>query len=162
MAKNLGNGRIIGSTVDVMLAVGMRCAAIWVGDSRLYQYRDGMLTQLTNDRSLMTDLSPQGITAQPTPDAKKTTDIVTRALGADTDLCFDVLTFEAETSDLYILCSDGLVKEVSDRDIEQIMQQQECRDSAQHLIELALKRGAKDNVTVVVAQAGQTGSTGTS
>lgn len=160
MAENLGEGRIIGSTVVVMLAVGMRCAAIWAGDSRLYQYRDGMLTQLTNDHSLMTELSRQGITAQEAPDPEKAANIVTRALGADLDLSFDVVTFEAETGDLYVLCSDGLVKEVNDREIEQILQQQECRDSAPQLIELALQRGARDNVTVVVAHASNTGSSG--
>lgn len=158
MASNRGEGGIIGSTVVVMLAVGMRCAAIWAGDSRLYQHRNGVLTQLTNDHSLITELSQQGIIVQDAPDAEKTANIVTRALGADPDLSFDVVTFEAEAGDLFVLCSDGLVKEVNDREIEEILQQEECRDSARHLIELALQRGARDNVTIVVAHASQTGS----
>ncbi len=153
MAETLGKGRIIGSTVVVMLAVGMRCAAIWAGDSRLYQHREGVLTQLTNDHSLITEMSQQGITAEQTPDAEKAANIVTRALGADPDLTFDVVTFEAQTGDLYVLCSDGLVKEVNDREMEEILRQQ-CQDSTSHLIELALQRGARDNVTVVVAHAG--------
>jgi serine/threonine protein phosphatase PrpC len=158
MASDTDKGGIIGSTVVVMIAVGMRCAAVWAGDSRLYQYRNGALTQLTNDHSLMTELSQQGILVEDTPDAEKAANIVTRAVGADPDLSFDVVPFEAEAGDLYVLCSDGLVKEVNDREIEQILQQQECRDSAQHLVELALQRGARDNVTIVVAHASHTGS----
>jgi type VI secretion system protein ImpM len=160
MASSLSKGSIIGSTVVVMIAVGMRCAAIWAGDSRLYQYRNGMLTQLTNDHSLMTELSQQGIAAQNTLDAEKASNIVTRALGADPDLCVDVVTFEAETGDLYVLCSDGLVKEVNDREIEALLRQEAYPDSARHLIELALQRGARDNVTVVVAHAVHTGPAG--
>jgi type VI secretion system protein ImpM len=160
MAADLGKGRIIGSTVVVMLAVGWRCAAIWAGDSRLYQYRDGKLTQITNDHSLITELTQQGITSADTPDAEKAANIVTRAIGVDPELSFDVVTFDAETNDLYMLCSDGLVKEVKDSEIEDILRQEECQDSARDLIELALQRGARDNVTVVVARASQTGSSG--
>jgi type VI secretion system protein ImpM len=158
MADNLGEDNIIGSTVVVMLAVGMRCAVIWAGDSRLYQYRSGALTQLTQDHSLITQLSEQGITSQQAPDAEMASNIVTRALGADPDLSFDMVTFEAETDDLYILCSDGLVKELSDQDIEKILQQEKSGKSAPQLIELALQRGARDNVTVVVAHATHTGA----
>jgi type VI secretion system protein ImpM len=157
MAGNLGEDSIIGSTVVVMLAVGMRCAVIWAGDSRLYQYRSNVLTQLTNDHSLITQLSQQEITTQEAPDAEVAANIVTRALGAVPDLSFDMVTFEAEADDRYILCSDGLVKEVNDQEIEEILQREKSRDSASHLIELALQRGARDNVTVVVAHATQTG-----
>lgn len=159
MAADLSKGTIIGSTVVVMIAVGMRCAVIWAGDSRLYQYRDGMLTQLTNDHSLMTELSQHGITAEEALDAEKATNIVTRALGADPDLSFDVVTFEAETGDLYLLCSDGLVKEVNDGEIEELLRQDAYRDCARQLIELALQRDARDNVTVVVAHASNIGVT---
>lgn len=159
MASTSTKGSIIGSTVVAMIAVGMRCAAIWAGDSRLYQYRNGMLTQLTNDHSLMTELSQQGIAAQEALDAEKAANIVTRALGADPDLCIDVVTFDAEAGDLYVLCSDGLVKEVNDREIEALLRQEAYADSARHLIDLALQRGARDNVTVVVARAGNTKST---
>lgn len=153
MAARLGNGRIIGSTVVVMLAVGKRCAAIWAGDSRLYQFRNGRLIQLTKDHSLGTELSPQELAAHTTPEATQATNIVTRALGAEQELLFDVITFEAQEDDLYLLCSDGLNKEISHHKIEDILHRADCRKSTQHLIELALERGARDNVTVVVAQA---------
>jgi type VI secretion system protein ImpM len=158
MAENLDGGGIIGSTVVVMLAVGMRCAVIWAGDSRLYQYRGGVLTQLTQDHSLVTHLSQQENSPQKAPNAEMAANIVTRALGADPDLSFDMETFEAERDDLYLLCSDGLVKEVSDQDIEEILEREKSQESAPQLIELALQRGARDNVTVIVAQATQTGS----
>jgi type VI secretion system protein ImpM len=61
MAGNISPGQIIGSTVVVMLAVGHHCASIWVGDSRLYCYRDGVLSQLTRDHSLTAELSYKGV-----------------------------------------------------------------------------------------------------
>jgi type VI secretion system protein ImpM len=158
MADKIGDGRIIGSTVVVMLAVGTRCAAIWAGDSRLYQLRDGQLTQLTNDHSLVTELSQQGIIAADEPQAEKMENIVTRALGAEPELSFDVINFEARDNDLYLLCSDGLIKEVHPNEIADIMKKDKWRMSTQNLIDLALERGARDNVTVVVAGASQTES----
>lgn len=158
MAGNLGKDRIIGSTVVVMLAVGWRCAGIWAGDSRLYQFRDGKLTQLTQDHSMAAELSLQDIPPEEASGTEAASNIVTRALGAESDLSFDVVTFDAQVGDRYLLCSDGLIKEVQHQEIETILKQEPYQESAQRLIELALQRGARDNVTVVVAQAGQTGS----
>ena len=158
MANKLGGGRIIGTTVVVMLAVGTHCAAIWAGDSRLYQFRDGELIQLTNDHSLAAELSQQGIITASEPNAGKMENIVTRALGAEPELSIDVVTFEARSDDLYLLCSDGLIKEVKHNEIADIMKKGKYRMSTQSLIDLALERGARDNVTVVVASASQTES----
>lgn len=153
MADALGSGRIMGSTVVVMLAVGNHCAAIWAGDSRLYQFRNGRLTQLTKDHSLDTELSDQGIIESSDPDGEKTTNIVTRAVGADPELRFDVITFEAQRNDLYLLCSDGLTNEIHNQEIENILGREACQKSTEHLISRSLERGARDNVTVVVAHA---------
>ena len=155
MADQLGDGRIIGTTIVVLLAVGTRCAAIWAGDSRLYQYREGRLTQLTCDHSLATELSQQGVITPDEPHTAKMENIVTRALGADSDLDFDVITFEAQLGDQYLLCSDGLIKEVQHNEIADIMNQGFCKTSTNQLIELSLERGARDNVTVIVASASQ-------
>jgi type VI secretion system protein ImpM len=158
MAGDSGEDRIIGSTVVVMLAVGWRCASIWAGDSRLYQFRDGKLTQLTQDHSMTAELSLQDAPPGDASEAETASNIVTRALGAESDVTLDVITFDAQVGDRYLLCSDGLIKEVQHHEIEDILKQEACRESAQRLIELALQRDARDNITVVVAQAGQTGS----
>jgi type VI secretion system protein ImpM len=154
MAGHFDDRRIIGTTAVVMLAVGKRCAAIWAGDSRLYQLRDGMLTQLTCDHSLAAEFSQKGIFTEDEGDTQKMGNIVTRALGADPKLSFDVVNFETREGDLYLLCSDGLIKEVQHQEIADILEQGRCRPVAQALIDLALEREARDNVTVVVVRAG--------
>jgi protein phosphatase len=84
---------------------------------------------------------------------KKNSHIVTRALGVKKKIVFDNFTFKARTEDIYLLCSDGLVNEVSDQEIAKIVQQGECRTITQDLIKRSLDHGARDNVTVVVVQA---------
>jgi type VI secretion system protein ImpM len=152
-AQERQQNQIMGSTVVVMLAVGKHCASIWAGDSRLYRYRGGLLSQLTRDHSLVAEMSWQDPLS---PDAladKTHSNIVTRALGAVPELAVDVLAFEAKPGDTYLLCSDGLLKEVNPHEITEILSQAECDESSRALIDLALARGARDNVTVIVVTA---------
>ena len=134
-----------------MLAVGQRCAAMWAGDSRLYRYRDGMLSQITHDHSLAAELSRQRVYDDEESTGAVSDNIVTRALGAGPELRIDTVTFEAQPSDAFLLCSDGLVKEVNHEEISDILGCGGCNESAQRLLDLALERGARDNVTVIVA-----------
>jgi type VI secretion system protein ImpM len=153
MASDIAPGQIIGSTVVVMLAVGDYYIALWVGDSRLYCYRNGVLSQLTHDHSLTAALSQQGSGTEEACADSAPGHVITRALGVTGDLSLDTITHEARDGDMYLLCSDGLVKEMSAQEIATILSQGECHESAQSLIDLALARGARDNVTVIVVRA---------
>ena len=150
MADNGEPDQIIGSTVVAMLAVGNRCAAVWAGDSRLYRYRNGVLTQLTHDHSLVAEMSRQGTLTSDTGVDNPDDNIVTRALGVEQDMPFETIAYEAKAGDIYMLCSDGLVKEVDHDEFVDILKQGECDKASQDLIDLALARGARDNVTVIV------------
>ncbi len=154
MADSRGGGQIIGTTVVAMLAAGERCASIWAGDSRLYCLRDGELSQLTEDHSLVAEMSRQGVFAPGEVAESGAENIVTRALGAHPELLIDTITFEAREGDIYLLCSDGLIREMDHGEIAGILDDGGCDKSSQRLIELALQRGARDNVTVVVIHAG--------
>ena len=154
MADSRGDGQIIGTTVVAMLAAGERCASIWAGDSRLYCYRDGELSQLTEDHSLVAEMTRQGVYAPGEFAESGAENIVTRALGAHPELQIDTITFEALAGDTYLLCSDGLIREVEHGEIADILDDGGCDKSSQRLIDLALERGARDNVTVVVIHAG--------
>ena len=153
MASDIGPGQIIGSTVVVMVAVGHQAICIWVGDSRLYCYRNGVLSQLTQDHSLSAELSRQGIGTEATFVDSAHGHVITRALGATPDLSLDTITHEAQDDDVYLLCSDGLVNEMRSQEIAVMLSQGTCHASAQRLIDLALERGARDNVTVIVVRA---------
>jgi serine/threonine protein phosphatase PrpC len=137
-----------------MLAAAERCASIWAGDSRLYCYRNGELSQLTQDHSLVTEMSRQGVLTAKKFAESGAENIVTRAMGAQPELLIDTITFEALAGDIYLLCSDGLIREVHHQEIADILDDGGCDKSSQRLIDLALERGARDNVTVVVIHAG--------
>jgi serine/threonine protein phosphatase PrpC len=157
MAEKYGEGQIMGSTVVVLLAMGRHCAAVWLGDSRLYRYRDGVLSQLTRDHSLEAELSLMGVGEREGQSDNETGGILTRALGAEPDMEIDTITDEVREGDIYLLCSDGLIRELTDDEIEDLLSGTRFEESPQKLIDLALARGARDNVTVVVVRAGAPG-----
>ena len=78
--------------------------------------------------------------------------VITRAIGAMDDLKIDMISGELHDRDIYLICSDGLNKEVPDAEIGQILQSGSCEDSARALIDRALGHGARDNVTAIVVQ----------
>jgi type VI secretion system protein ImpM len=159
-SKEYGFGKSMGSTAVILLAMGDRCAAVWVGDSRLYRYRDGVFLQITKDHSLAAELSRMGAGDPEELATGKMGNLLTRALGCSSRLEIEAIVCEAREGDMYVLCSDGMIREVKDREIGDILDKSGLEDSPRKLIDLALDRGARDNVTVVVASVGSIASGG--
>ena len=141
-AKEYGN-HLVGSTVVALVCEAQRCGFLWAGDSRLYRFRNNKLQQLTQDHCETDENSSSGWSV-------KSTNIITRAIGADDQLDMDMEMADVLDGDVFLLCSDGLDKEMSFKEIEHIMQISELQDIAAALIDETLARGAKDNVTVIV------------
>lgn len=143
------NRSTIGSTVAVMAARAGECICIWAGDSRVYRLRDFELRQLTTDHSevefLITERGLSRQEAEQHPDAN----VVTRAVGGDERLVLDTVRDTVQTRDRYLLCSDGLPRELSPSDIAQILSEGSCIDACQKLMQGALSGRCADNVTVV-------------
>jgi serine/threonine protein phosphatase PrpC len=122
-----------------------------VGDSRTYVLRDGVLSRITTDHSYVQELVNEGvITAD---DARKhpQKNIVTRALGIDRYVAVDVFSHDMRTGDRFLLCSDGLVDEVTDIEITSILSNNaNAADAANALVTAANDAGGRDNTTVVV------------
>ena len=78
--------------------------------------------------------------------------VITQALGAETELQIETALFTAQKNDLYLLCSDGLTGEVTESDICSLLTETEFYDIPRRLVDLALSRQAKDNITVVIVQ----------
>ncbi|MGA2400950.1 MAG: type VI secretion system-associated protein TagF [Syntrophobacteraceae bacterium] len=154
MGQAFGQGVIVGSTVVAMVAVDNRCVALWAGDSRLYRYRDGRLQQLTRDHSLISELSRQGLGSHDELAEDGLGSVITRALGAEHSLIIDKMVWEAREKDLFLLCSDGLVRELGDVEIADILSRTGIEQSSRALVDAAMARGARDNVTVIVVYAG--------
>lgn len=111
-----------------------------IGDSRCYRLRNGKLRQLTMDHTL----GSYGVTG---PRAHR----LVRAVGIGSEVEIDVITGEPKIGDIYLFCSDGLNKMVSDEEIQQILLETPDLDSAtQRLVDRANERGGRDNITVVL------------
>ncbi len=141
-AKEYGN-QLVGSTVVALVCESHYCAFLWAGDSRLYRLRDNKLQQLTQDHCADNEQTSSGWSV-------KSSNVITRAIGADEALELDVEMIEVLEGDVFLLCSDGLDKEMSFNEIEHIMKISEHQDIANTLIKEVLARGARDNVTVIV------------
>ena len=144
---------LIGSTVVVLLTCERSCGYLWAGDSRLYLFRNGSLKQLTRDHNQVEELRARG--ALPPEDSTDfpSRNMITRAVGAMDTLDLDEKTMKVEDGDMFLLCSDGLSNEVSDRDICSALLPGNCRQAAESLLAIALKQGGRDNISVVVVRA---------
>lgn len=140
----------MGTTLTAILFAGNRLGLVHIGDSRGYMLRDGELTQITKDDTFVQTLVDEGrITAEEAHSHPQRSLIMRALTGHEVE---PTLTMrEARAGDRYLLCSDGLSDPVSHDTILEAMQIADVATSADRLIELALRGGGPDNVTVVVA-----------
>lgn len=145
-------GRTVGSTVVSMLVRGELGVCVWAGDSRLYRLRDNQLEQISEDHSQINEMIARGLLRREEATNHPASHVITRAVGAMETLYLDMTLFDLRPGDSYLLCSDGLYGAVADDAIMRRMQESSVDQCAQHLIDDALKNGARDNVTVVAIQ----------
>jgi type VI secretion system protein ImpM len=131
------------STVVVLLVRGSRGSILWAGDSRVYRWRSGRLEQVTRDHSA----------AAGTAAGREENHAVTRAVGVEPTLTLDLYEDQVLAGDRFLLCSDGLTRTVADAEIGVWISHEDIATAVDGLIRAALKAGAPDNVTVVVAEA---------
>ena len=140
----------MGTTLTALRFAGSQVALVHVGDSRAYLLRDGELSQITHDDTYVQYLVDSGkLTPEEAKDHPRKSVILRALRGADVEP--DVSIREAHDGDRYLLCSDGLSDVVSIETMAEalrIIDPQECAD---RLVELALRGGGPDNVTVIVA-----------
>ena len=150
LSTRLYQQRTVGSTAAVLLTQGDRGACLWVGDSRVYLLREGGLAQLTHDHSYVQELLDKGLLKPQQAQLHPQGNLITRAIGQREELSVDVVDFPLQAGDVLLLCSDGLYKMLDDMEIAILLSCGGCQDTVQSLIDLALRRGAHDNVTAVV------------
>jgi protein phosphatase len=122
-----------------------------VGDARTYLWRNNALTRLSVDHSYVQELVNEGIITPEEARVHPRRNIVTRALGIDRSVVVDVFSHLVRTGDRIVLCSDGLVDEVSDADIAVVLgQHSDPQDTAEALVMVANTAGGRDNTTVIV------------
>ncbi|WP_426593897.1 Stp1/IreP family PP2C-type Ser/Thr phosphatase [Cellulomonas sp. McL0617] len=143
----------MGTTVLAILRAGNKLAMVHLGDSRGYLMRDKVLTQVTTDHTFVQHLVDIGRITREEAEVHPQRSVVMRVLGDfDPDVAPDLSVREARPGDRWLLCSDGLSGFVSAETIEETMATIDDVDScADRLVQLALRAGGGDNITVVLA-----------
>ncbi len=144
---------LIGTTIAALLAAGDVCSCLWAGDSRIYLYRAGHLKQLTRDPSWIEAARSRHVSRSDDTMECPQANLITRALGAADTLCVDRINVELLDGDIFLLCTDGLSNEVNEVSIKQALLPGICRLACDALVDMALDREARDNITAVVVRA---------
>jgi PPM family protein phosphatase len=144
----------MGTTLVVLVVEERRAWVLNVGDSRCYRLRKARLEQLTLDHSLVEEQVRMGRMSESEALRSPLRNVITRALGTQDCVTPDSFEFQAEPGDVFLLCSDGLTRELTDRTIEQILDSDlVLQDRCARLVEAAKKAGGHDNITCVLVQA---------
>lgn len=144
----------MGTTMTFLYFMDKHALLAHVGDSRCYRIRDGRFMQLTKDHSLVAELVRIG---EITPEQARNhpyRNIITRALGTDDYVAVDAQDIPVEENDVYLLCSDGLSNYLEEDELLHAVQNQPSDALCDHLVQIALDRGGRDNITVVAAYCG--------
>ena len=145
-AERRGPGRILASTVVVMLARGEHFAMLWAGDSRAYLLRHGALSRVTKDHSLVQELVDQGTLREDEAESHPQANVITRAIGAHGELELDKVSGRIAEGDRFLLCTDGLFKTMAEAEIAAMLA---AGGNAQAIVTEAVGRGARDNVSAI-------------
>jgi PPM family protein phosphatase len=151
----------MGTTITVALVENGNVAFGHVGDSRAYLIRDRRMEQITEDHSLVNELMKSGKLSREEAEAHPQRSVITRALGTDPDVDVDTFTIEAQTGDVFLLCSDGLTDMVDEGEILELVEanRRDIDAALKALVKAANRSGGEDNITVVAFEIGDTALT---
>jgi len=141
-------GKTVGSTVCVLLLDDEKAHCLWMGDSRIYRYRQGHLEALTRDHSQAFELLERGVLSPSEVDTHPSSHVLTRAMGCG-EFILDCSSHTLEKGDIFLLCSDGLYGALTRAEIESNLASKAVGDSVTALLQQALEKGARDNVSLI-------------
>jgi protein phosphatase len=145
----------MGTTLVGLLADERRVWVLNIGDSRCYRLRNRRLEQITLDHSLVEEQVRLGRMTRSEALRSPLRNVITRALGTQSSVTPDIFELEPEPGDLFLLCSDGLTRELTDRSIESLLSADLPLETAcVRLVEAAKKAGGHDNITCILVRAG--------
>ncbi len=142
----------MGTTLVVTLLCNNQITVAHIGDSRCYRFRGDKLQQITRDHSLLQEQIDSGLLTKEAAKRSQNKNLVTRALGIESQVEAEIRTYPAQTDDIYLLCSDGLNDMVEDEDIEMTLAAigGNLPLVADQLVQMANDNGGRDNVSVVL------------
>lgn len=142
----------MGSTLVVAAILQEQLTVAHVGDSRLYRFRAGNLSQVTRDHSWLQEQIDQGIISVEAAKVSRFKNLVTRGLGIEEDVEVEINDYPIEAEDIFLLCSDGLSDMVDDGDLGNILMehQQDLPKAAANMVKQANENGGRDNISVIL------------
>ncbi|MFL6735439.1 MAG: PP2C family protein-serine/threonine phosphatase [Sphingomonas sp.] len=152
LARSGGSEQTIGTTV-VGLAIAdgsFRC--FWLGDSRAYRLRDGEITRISHDHSLVQNLVDAGMIKPEEAENHESANLITRAVGVAENVEVDIVSGDAIEGDQFLLASDGLTRVVRDDELAAALGGASAAEAAENLLATVLERGAPDNVSLIIAK----------
>jgi serine/threonine protein phosphatase PrpC len=144
---------IVGTTVNALIVEGTHFFCLWAGDSRCYLIRNGKLSQISQDHTEVQELVNSGVISTEEAKTWPRRNVITRAVGVHNKLDMDLAEGEIQAGDCFVLCSDGLTGHVSDAEILSHVIWSSPQFACDRLLALALERGGKDNISIIVLRA---------
>ncbi len=141
-----------GSTVAVLVALERHVLSIWAGDSRIYRRRSRQLAQITRDHSEVQELLDEGVISSASAARSEASNVITRAVGGAPELFLDVEVTELHDGDCYLLCSDGLYRELPDDVLLRTLGTKDPDSACAVLLSQALSGACRDNISAVVVR----------
>ena len=123
-----------------------------VGDSRAYLLREGQLTQVSNDHSLVGEMVRSGALARDAARSSPYRNVITRAVGTEDRVVCDTAVFDRVPGDRWLLCSDGLSEHLDARSILDCLMMNDLETSADRMVVGALEAGGRDNITLILLE----------
>lgn len=155
MAQDDADKSGMGTTMTAAMLRDGHLDIVHVGDSRAYLWRDGELSQVTEDHSVVAELVRRGSITPEEAERHPHRNVITRALGAEDEVDTDVLTTDLVEGDVVLICSDGLSSYVSRAEIAEVLAAPgTLAEAARGLVVRANDAGGVDNVTVVLGRVG--------
>jgi protein phosphatase len=145
----------MGTTISAMMSHAGFVITAQVGDSRIYQMRNGVASQLTEDHTLINWQLKQGIITEEEAKHSRHKNVITRAVGNRDYVQVDTGMIETKQGDRYLLCSDGLHGYLQAEEIPGLTRTGGM-ESVKRLIDIANTRGGKDNITAIIVEVGET------
>lgn len=152
LCREAARGSVMGSTVAALYLHQDRAHVLWAGDSRIYRIRATDCTQLTDDHSLVQELHRLGELTAEEAENHPSSNVITRAVGVSDELDLQLRQVDLMPGDRFLICSDGLFKDVRPTEIHENLMKPSPRQALDALMTLALRRGGTDNVTGIVVQ----------
>ena len=143
--------KTVGATIAALLVYGGELSCIWAGDSRIYLWREGVLTPLTKDHSEVAQMIAAGSMTEVEARNSPRRNVITRAIGIGAAPRPEIVSGALRSGDRLLICSDGLTEHLGDDDLLQALSGSSPAELlSEELIEMTRARGARDNVSVIV------------